>query len=351
MSTRYARQISLSEIGEEGQQLLHNAHVVIVGCGGLGAIAASYLAGAGVGQITLIDADVPSESNLHRQVFYTPNETQTKAEALAKYIQTFNPGLQLNIKGQMLDKSNIASLIVKETVVLECTDNILCKYLVNDYCHLHQIPMIYGAIYKFDGYVSCFRNQDNYDIHLRDIFPEPDLAVPSCADVGVMNTIAGMIGLLQANEALKYILSLGDSLSGKLLSYHCLTNDQMKLTVSKNWTHDMQTVYDQNNYRAEVLCTDYAITWDEYFQEASRYTLISILEENEHDFSVDQCCRHPMSSFNMKEVKQDKPLVLFCMSGKRSTTLAHKIKTENPALQVYSLQGGLKAYLSFKDAH
>ncbi len=348
MSNRYARQISLEEIGPKGQDLLLASQVTIIGCGGLGAIAATYLAGAGVGKITLVDADIPDVSNLHRQVFYTPEEKNTKAFALANYLKSFNPEIEIKVISEMLTKSNIESTLAQASLVLECTDDILCKYLVNDYCHLHNIPMIYGAIYKFDGYVSCFKNQDSASVHLRDIFPEPELDIATCAEIGVMNTIAGMIGLLQANEALKYLLSLGDSLSGKLLTYNCLSNEQMKLNLSKNWPYNMQEVYNQNDYQRLACSLENELAWEVFLKDANSYTLVSILESFEHEDVTDQCYHQPMSRFNLAQIPQDKPLVFYCLSGKRSATLSQQILDDHPDIEVFSMKGGLNEYHKLK---
>ena len=204
---RYIRQTTLEELGVEGQEKLNAAHAVVIGCGGLGSIAAPYLAGAGVGEITLVDGDVPHISNLHRQVFFSENQNQiSKSEALADHIINLNSDIKVNAISEMLSNENVEGIIQNADIVLECTDDIITKYLVNDACHLAGIPMVYGAIYKYDGYVSFFENASIESIHLRDIFPEPDLDLLTCSQVGVLNTIAGLIGLLQANEAIKIYL-------------------------------------------------------------------------------------------------------------------------------------------------
>lgn len=350
ISKRYIRQTSLTEIGTDGQLQLQHSSIAIVGCGGLGAICASYLAGAGIGEILLIDGDIPDVTNLHRQVFYQEKEKRSKSAALAAYLQTFNPEIKLDIEAQMLSKNNIDQL-KNYDLVIECTDDIMCKYLVNDYCHLHNIPMIYGAIYKFDGYVSCFPNINESSIHLRDIFPVPNLKVPTCAEVGVMNTIAGLIGLLQANEALKYLLNIGDSLGGKLLTYNSLSNEQMKLKLTKNWNKSIEEVYDSNDYKTLGCKTINELEWEVYLNNISNYTLVSILEEDEHQSVNQHCLHHPMSSFDLNRISQGKPLLLYCMSGKRSAILSQQILDENPTQKLYSMSGGLIRYLAIKAEH
>lgn len=343
-SNRYIRQTLLPEIGENGQRKLAKAKVCIIGCGGLGSIAAPYLAGAGVGHIILIDGDTPELSNLHRQVFFTGNEKESKAEALATHILKTNPDIKVDVVSKMLDKENIATIINDVTLVLECTDDMMCKYLVNDWCHLKNIPLIYGAIFKFEGYISLFKNETENDIHLRDIFPEPDLTIPTCSEVGVMNTIAGLIGMLQANEALKYLLEINENLSGQLLTYNALTNDQLKLKLKKSWVGDVQKLLESETYTISNCKTVPEITIDQIMSKINEYELISILEIDEHQSITDNCKHQPLSTFDIQKWSLgEKPKIYYCMSGKRSATLVHRILEENATANVYSLKGGLMA--------
>ena len=227
MNERYSRQTILEEIGSSGQAKLNATQVAVVGCGGLGAIAAAYLAGAGIGKLILVDGDKPELSNLHRQVFFSPEDQQTKAEELQIKLSKLNPEIKIKAIPTHLTKANIDELLTGINLILECTDHQPTKYLVNDFCALEGIPMVYSAIHKFEGYLSLFTNQQEEDIHLRDIFPVPNPNLPVCSEVGVMNTIAGMMGVLQANEAMKYLLGIGESLSGRLLTYDCLSNRQL----------------------------------------------------------------------------------------------------------------------------
>ncbi len=150
-SQRYARQVSLEEIGPEGQKKLASARVVIVGCGGLGAIAAAYLAGAGVGYLSLIDGDLPQLSNLHRQVFYDTGESKSKATALADRLSRLNPEVEIVAEEAYLDKSNVEKHLgdaAAPDLVLECTDQAQIKHLVSDFCAIQEVPLVYGAIHK-----------------------------------------------------------------------------------------------------------------------------------------------------------------------------------------------------------
>lgn len=344
--SRYIRQTLLNRIGEDGQNKLLSTCIAIVGCGGLGSISAPYLAGAGVGKLILIDGDIPDISNLHRQVFFSEEPTQkTKSTLLAEHINRLNGDIEVTVFNQMISKSNIAKLLDGSDIVLECTDNIQAKYMVNDYCHLHRIPVSYGAIYKYDGYVSFFENASSDSIHLRDIFPLPNDDIPSCSEVGVLGTLAGLIGLLQANEAIKYITKAGDMLIGRLLSYDILTNNQMKLKLKKTWSQDIAAVFESSSYSMDILCEIPEIYLSEIKKNRDKYELISILEDGEHKSIDNQVSRQPLSRFDLVSwvPKSEKVHVFYCMSGKRSSGLVLKLNLTNK--NIFSLKDGLNAYL------
>ena len=352
MNERYARQISLAEIGEEGQQKLLSSQVAIVGCGGLGAIAATYLAGAGVGRLILVDGDVPSLSNVHRQVLYTGRETESKAASLKKRLNALNPEVEIKISPAYLTKDNINELLTGVDLILECTDDIMCKYLVNDFAALDQIPLVYGAIYKYEGYVSTFLNTSDEDIHLRDIFPEPDDTLPTCAEVGVLNTIAGLIGLLQANEALKVILGIGEVLSNQLLTYDCLSNRQMTLKLKKNWDKDLEEHYEKTSYTSLDCSFVSEIEIDELLKNRADYKLVSVMTASEHQ-AIDNETLHNISlttDFSAL-ANSEKAIVLYCKYGRTSKQTAAKLLDAYPNKNILSLKNGYQAYQKFKASH
>ncbi len=342
---RYDRQFSLDIIGTKGQKKLLDSKVVIVGCGGLGSPAAAYLAGAGIGHLVLIDGDKPSISNVHRQVFFTGKETQSKAEVLKQYINELNAEIKVEAYSQMLSKENISVLISSASIVLECTDHIYTKYLVNDYCHLNRIPVVYGAIYKYEGYISTFENKTNQSIHLRDLFPEPNLELPTCAEVGVMNSIAGIIGLLQANETLKWILNIGDRLIDKLLTYHVLTNEQLIVRLKKAYDEDMNIVYSKNTYQDPRNCLLHEIEYSTLVSFRDKYRLVSIMEEYEHQAIDNEVIHLPMDLLEIdyfKSTDKAKQTVLYCATGNRSNQMVTFFLDKDPTLKILSLKGGLQ---------
>lgn len=351
---RYIRQTLLDVIGMSGQEKLLEAHVVVVGCGGLGSIAAPYLAGAGVGKLTLVDGDLPHVSNLHRQVFFkTGKSTQTKAHELGDHIEKLNPDIKLEVISKMITKESISNMLFGADVVLECTDNIHAKYLVNDFCAIHKVPMVYGAIHKYDGYLSFFENKTEESIHLRDVFAEPNEDIPSCSEVGVMGTLAGMIGLMQANEAIKYISGAGKCMINTLLTYNILNNEQLKLKLKKTYTSDLKLIFKSNTYVNEKVCAVYEISGRDLFLDRHKYDLISILEDYEHEDIDGNVLKMPLSSFDINNWKpnSEKSTVFYCMSGVRSGALVNSILVQYPQSNIFSLEGGLKSLKENSDKY
>ena len=347
---RYDRHILLDLIGQEGQEKIRKAHVAVIGCGGLGAIAASYLAGAGVGTLTIIDGDSPDLTNLHRQVFYNLESNDTKSEQLSSYLSQFNPDVRVNTVSKYLAKNDIKESLAGADIVLECTDHIWTKYMVNDYCHMNHIPMIYASLHKYDGYLSTFLNRNYNDIHLRDIFPEPDDRIPNCSEVGVLNTIAGIMGLMQANEALKWITGIKDLVHNQLLVYNVVTNEQTKLKLRKTWKGDIIKTWSDNHYTMNNYCEIPEIEVEKLFQEPENYHIISILNGDNHVAITPDTSHIQASEFNIYEwePEEERTTVIYCTSGKVSLQLALQLKEEFPDHEILSLKGGIKAVRKYQ---
>ena len=233
---RYARHLMLPELGVEGQERLKASSVLCVGAGGLGSSLLLYLAAAGIGRIGIVDGDVVELSNLQRQVIHGSSSIGvSKAQSAANRIAELNPLCRVEVHERMIDSSNALELIGGYDLVCDGSDNFPTRFLVNDACVLSQRPLIYGSVQRFDGQVSVF-NATSDSPNYRDLLPEPPPAgaVPSCSEAGVMGVMPGLIGLLQATEAIKLITGLGRTLDGRLLVVDALTMRFRELTLRRD---------------------------------------------------------------------------------------------------------------------
>ncbi len=232
---RYSRQIILDEVGGAGQEKLLSSKVLIVGAGGLGAPAALYLAAAGVGTIGIIDSDKVDLTNLQRQIIHHTKDIGTEKVCSAKNkMHAINPDIAVQTYQMRVTAENISEIIRKYDFVIDGTDNFPAKFLVNDACYFERIPFSHAGILRFDGQLitvipgetTCYRC----------IFhsPPPKGAVPSCSQAGVLGILAGVIGSLQAAEAIKYLLGIGDLLTNTLLTYNALTMEFRKVQLKHN---------------------------------------------------------------------------------------------------------------------
>src|SRR6187397_2043177 len=232
---RYHRQIILPEFGEEGQQKLFFAKVLVIGAGGLGCPALQYLTAAGVGTIAIVDDDVVALNNLHRQVLYSVNDIGlSKAERAAKVLQQLNPEIKIISYNERLTTQNALMIIDDFDIIIDGTDNFSTRYMINDACVLMNKPLVYGAISQFEGQVCVFRNQNEEDVNYRDIFPDPpkDGEVLNCAEAGVLGVLPGIIGTMMANETIKLISAIGEPLIDQLFAYNALNNQVYILKLS-----------------------------------------------------------------------------------------------------------------------
>src|SRR5690606_21639588 len=217
---RYSRHLIMPEVGPEGQRKLKAAKVLLVGAGGLGSPSALYLAAAGVGTLGLVDFDVVDESNLHRQVLFgTKDVGRPKLEAASERVRDVNPNIRVVQHPERLTSENALDVLAGYDVIIDGTDNFPTRYLVNDACVLLGKPNVYGSIFRFERQVSVFATEGGpcYRCLFRE--PPPPGLVPSCAEGGVLGVLPGIIGTLQALEAIKLILGQGKTLAGRLVLF------------------------------------------------------------------------------------------------------------------------------------
>ena len=221
--SRYQRHLLLPEVGEEGQLKLLEASVLMLGAGGLGSPAALYLAAAGVGHIGIVDMDVVDDSNLQRQILHNVDRIgERKVDSAKKTLTAINPDVDIRTYDVRLDASNIMEILVGYDVVVDGADNFPSRYLLNDASVKLGVPVVHGSIFRFEGQVTVFDPRDG--VTYRDMLPEPPPPefAPSCAEAGVLGVLPGIVGTIQALEAIKLILGLGEGLSGRLVAFDAL---------------------------------------------------------------------------------------------------------------------------------
>ncbi|MGE0472455.1 MAG: ThiF family adenylyltransferase [Nitrospirales bacterium] len=233
--TRYSRHILLPEVGGKGQKKLSQAKVFIVGAGGLGCPVAYYLAAAGIGTIGLIDSDVVDLSNLQRQVLHhTPDVGHSKVQSAKEKIHALNPDVNVETYESRFTSDNARELIRKYDVVIDGVDNFPAKFLINDVCVMEGKPFVHGGILKFEGRV--FTIMPNESACYRCIFknPPPPGVVPTCQEAGIIGVVAGIIGTIQATEAIKVILKIGRPLADRILDFDARTTTFREIRVKRN---------------------------------------------------------------------------------------------------------------------
>ena len=232
---RYSRHLTLPEFGREGQEKLKNASVLLIGAGGLGSPAATYLAAAGIGRIGLVDFDRVEASNLQRQILYgTSDVGRPKLEAAEERLRDLNPHVEVETHEVRLTSDNALDIIDGYDVVADGTDNFPTRYLVNDACVMTGTPNVYASIFRFEGQVSVFATDDGPCYRCLYEEPPPPGLVPSCAEGGVLGILPGLVGTLQATEVIKVITGIGEPLIGRLLMIDALSMNFRTLTVQKN---------------------------------------------------------------------------------------------------------------------
>ncbi len=348
--TRYSCQIALPGFSEQAQVLLQNARVLVIGAGGLGCPAAQYLAAAGVGTLGIADFDTVSVSNLHRQILYTPADAGKKKVVVAcDRLQQQNPGIKVVLHDVYITSQNVMDIIRGYDILVDGTDNFETRYLLNDAAVLAGKPVIYGAIYQFEGQVAVWNvTNDNgtKSPNYRDLFPNVDATqIPNCAEGGVIPTLAGIIGCMQANEVIKYITKTGELLAGKVLVFDAQTLQSRVIKIG--------AVSGTKITRLVNTITYPTISIDELKTALANNSvkLVDVRTTEERDeFNIGG--EHvPIEILHAYIAKLDKSTktVFYCATGKRSGEAVKLIKEKYPDAPVFSLAGGLKGWQEISD--
>lgn len=338
---RYQRQILLDEVGVTGQRALSQARILIIGAGGLGTPAALYLAAAGIKELTLVDGDNVDESNLHRQVLFTDEDLgQNKAAALAYHLKIRSQS-KINYLGQYLDQPIALQIFPEYDMIIDGTDNFAAKYLINDIAVLYRKPVVYGAISHFEGRVSVFGGSHDQPCY-RCLFPEsPKSKIQNCAEAGVLGPLPGIIGTLQAMEAIKWILSetVGSSLKplkSRLQILSFANNDSQILPVTKKkdcfCCIPEPTIDDLPERPQPPLCS-LSIPAK---VDLSEKTILDVRTQEEwDDFHIENSLHWPLARFNASDfpkLNSKDSYMIVCKSGVRAKRALELMKDNNKSM-------------------
>ncbi|HEY0741264.1 MAG TPA: molybdopterin-synthase adenylyltransferase MoeB [Chryseosolibacter sp.] len=364
---RYSRHLVLDEVGIAGQQKLKEARVLVVGAGGLGSPIALYLAAAGVGNIGIVDHDTIGISNLQRQIIYTTEEVgMKKAEVAARKLNQLNPLITVTAFTQKISSGNAFGLLREFDIVIDGTDNFPTRYLLNDACVLLDKTLIYGSILKFEGQVSVLnarRRDGTRSANYRDLFPEPPApeTVQNCEQAGVVGALPGIIGTLQASEAIKLIVSAGEPLIDKLLIFDALTLDQTVINIPDRQSRkEIKSLLDYEDFCGISRDKDKSLAGNQSgimkevtVQELKKlkdtgadFQLIDVREPHEFDICNLEGELIPMSEipYNVDKIAKDKQVVIHCRSGKRSGDMLLWLEKNHGFTNLYNLKGGILAW-------
>jgi sulfur-carrier protein adenylyltransferase/sulfurtransferase len=385
---RYSRHVIMPEVGVEGQRRLKAASVLLIGTGGLGSPLALYLAAAGIGRIGLVDYDIVDESNLQRQVIHGLSTVgKSKLDSAEIRMKDLNPSLQVDKYNVPLTSDNALELFAPYDVIIDGTDNFPTRYLVNDACVKLGKPNVYGSIFRFEGQLSVFHATEGPCY--RCMFPEPPPPglVPSCAEGGVLGILPGTIGTLQATEAIKLILGIGDPMIGKMLLYDALEMSFTTIKIRKNPNcpvcslpaeqvqlidyeqfcgvpaHDRSTFHAETDQKGQPMLTITVKELKARLDAGETPLIVDVRDPHEWQISaLDNTLKIPKGDIQaaknavlagrklreetvLADIPQDQEIVVLCRSGNRSGQAIHMLEEigYNPD-KLFNVTGGILAW-------
>jgi adenylyltransferase/sulfurtransferase len=363
---RFSRHLLLPEVGEEGQRRLKNARILCVGAGGLGSPAALYLAAAGVGTVGIVDFDVVDFSNLHRQIIHgTSDVGRSKLTSARERIGALNPDVHVETIDAPFKAANAREIVDGWDVVLDGTDNFAARYVVNDACVLYGKPNAWGSIFRFEGQASVFAAPGGPCYRCLHPEPPPPGLVPSCAEAGVLGVLPGIIGTIQATEALKLVLRVGEPLIGRFLMFDALKMRFREIKLARDpdcpicgTNPTIRELFDYDEYctsstPAQKRPTDVTVRELKELMDAGRApAILDVREPFEAELcSIPGATLIPLGELprRLDELPGDADLVVLCKSGSRSAR-AVSILREKGFKQARNLAGGILAWIDEVDS-
>ena len=361
---RYSRHLILPEVGVSGQRKLKAASVLVIGAGGLGSPLLAYLAAAGIGRIGIVDQDVVDETNLQRQIIHgTTQIGKSKLQSARSFIQNLNPHVEVDLHETFLTSENAVGIAKNHDVLIDGTDNFPTRYLVNDVAFLLGKPNVYGSIFRFEGQASVFCTEGGPCY--RCLYPEPPPPglVPSCAEGGVLGVLPGIVGSIQANEAIKLILGIGQTLAGRLLRFDALKMSFREFVLKRDG--DCPLCGDYPRITAPIDYQEFCgiPNVEQAAAEVRNMTVkelhsrlqstnghkpfvldIRIPEELEiAEFKGAYLIPMHEIEFRLHEIPRDRDVAIICRSGRRSAEVWHQLRAAGFD-RVWNLEGGILAW-------
>jgi adenylyltransferase/sulfurtransferase len=362
---RYSRHLLIPEVGLEGQRKLKQASVLVIGTGGLGSPVSLYLAAAGIGRLGILDYDKVDSTNLQRQIIHAESTVgKAKVESARARLLDLNPGIQVNAIDEPFTSASALRIAAPYDLLIDCTDNFPTRYLSNDVAVFQGKPNVYGSIFRFDGQASVFYAKEGPCY--RCLFPEPPPPglVPTCAEGGVLGILPGTIGTIQATEAIKLILGIGDTLAGRLLLYNALDMSFDFVNIKKNPkcrvcgpNADIKELIDYEEFcgvpghdhesgSAGTECELSAPELARRLKDPNPPLLLDVREPHELQISaLPGALNIPLGSLaaHLSELDSARELVLFCKAGTRSAR-ALELLASAGFKRIKHLQGGINAW-------
>ncbi|MBL7858276.1 MAG: ThiF family adenylyltransferase [Cyclobacteriaceae bacterium] len=363
---RYGRHLVLEEFGLKNQLRLKGSSVLVIGAGGLGSPVLLYLAAAGIGTLGVVDDDVVDLSNLQRQVLFTTKDIgKNKAEAAIQKLYSLNPLLQYVSYPFKIISDNAMDIIRNYDVVIDGSDNFPTRYLVNDCCVLLDKPLVYGSILKFEGQLSVFnlkRSDGQYSCNYRDLFPDPPLpnSVPNCEQAGVIGALAGIIGSMQANEAIKIICGTDQTLHDKLMILDSTSMQQVIIQIKNhNARNRIKNLIDYEDFcgvshnknksleSKPMAMKEITVQELQKLQKSGAdFQLIDVREPHEFDICNLNGELIPQGEIphSVDRISRNKQVVIHCRSGARSGNMVQWLEKNHGFENLYNLKGGILAW-------